>query len=470
MKDKIDFWIKILLIILVSLLSILFLMSKPTITLKGERKIILNLNEKYVEPGYVASFMLKDEKGKVEVKSNIDNTKVGTYKVVYTLKTKKNKVVKERVVKIVDNEKPSINLTGSGHACPGQVYVEEGYQALDNYDGDITDKVKTAVKDNYITYYVKDSSDNQRIVKRPIIYMDKEAPKIALIGEGIINIYVGDEYKEPGYIITDNCDNEVSNKISVTGDINTNQVGRYTLTYSVTDNSGNNTVVTREINVIEPYTPPAIDGRGKTIYLTFDDGPSASITPSLLRILKEENVKATFFVTNHSDSLNSLIKQEYDEGHTVALHSYTHNYSYIYSSVDNYYNDLNSIRDKVYNITGAYPTIIRFPGGSSNTVSRRYSSGIMSTLTTDVTNKGYKYFDWNVSSEDAGGARNETDVYNNVVNNLVYKNNVVLLHDFESNYKTLNAIRGIIRYGKENGFTFKAITKDTPVVRHRVNN
>ena len=181
-------------------------------------------------------------------------------------------------------------------------------------------------------------------------------------------------------------------------------------------------------------------------------------------------MKATFFVINHDDSLNYLIKQEYDEGHKVALHSYTHNYSYIYSSVNNYYDDLNGIREKVYNITGFYSNIIRFPGGTSNTVSRRYSPGIMSVLSNDVLNKGYYYFDWNVSSGDAGGSYTKEDVYNSVVRNLVYKDNVVLMHDFEGNYKTLNAIRDIIRYGKRNGYTFKVLDENAPAIRHRSNN
>ena len=128
------------------------------------------------------------------------------------------------------------------------------------------------------------------------------------------------------------------------------------------------------------------------------------------------------------------------------------------------------IQNKVEGIIGKKSTIIRFPGGSSNTVSRRYSLGIMTILTNEVTNKGFTYFDWNVSSGDAGEARSSDDVYRNVTSSLKYQNNVVLMHDFEGNYKTLNALRDIIKYGKQNGYTFSAINTSTFPSHHGINN
>jgi peptidoglycan/xylan/chitin deacetylase (PgdA/CDA1 family) len=453
----------------ITLISILFILATPVIILKGDKEITISLNTEYKEPGYIAYYFIKDKTELVKVSNNIDNTKVGDYKVTYKLKYKKRTTKKTRIVHVVDDEKPTITLNGTGSYCPGSEYVEEGYSATDNYDGDITDKVVKEIKNNKVIYKVSDSSGNESKKTRKIKEQDIEEPKIALQGDTTINIYVGENYNEPGYIITDNCDKEIESKISITGDIDNTKAGDYVLTYSVTDFSGNTTSVERTVRVIKKETP-VIDGTGKTIYLTFDDGPSASITPSLLKILKEEGVKATFFVINHDDSLNYLIKQEYDEGHKIALHSYTHNYSYVYSSIDNYFNDLNSIREKVHNITGEYTNIIRFPGGSSNTVSRAYYSGIMSILTKQVEEKGFYYFDWNVSSGDAGGSDNAAEVYDSVVNNLIYKNNVVLMHDFEGNYKTLNAIRDIIRFGKQNGYTFKTIDESTYGAHHRVNN
>ena len=113
--------------------------------------------------------------------------------------------------------------------------------------------------------------------------------------------------------------------------------------------------------------------------------------------------------------------------------------------------------------------IIRFPGGSSNTISRRYCQNIMSTLTSEVLNRGYHYFDWNISSGDAGSVKTASGVYNNVVKNLSKtRTNMVLMHDIKS--YTKDALRDIIRYGKENGYRFERITMDTKMITQRVNN
>ena len=299
--------------------------------------------------------------------------------------------------------------------------------------------------------------------------MDNEAPIITLKGGDNYYITEKTEYSDPGYTASDNCEGDLTEKVKVSGKVDSNVVGKYYIDYSVSDSKGNSTKVTRTVIVSkEIQTSSPIKG---AIYLTFDDGPSSTITSKLLDILKEKNVKATFFVINHSSNLDYLIKREYDEGHTVALHSYSHNYANVYSSVDSYFNDLNQISDKVEKITGMKSNIIRFPGGGSNTVSRNYSIGIMSILTKEVLNRGYHYFDWNVSSNDAGGAKTSEEVYNNVVKNLSKNRaNVVLMHDFENNYKTLNAISDIIDYGKANGYQFLAIDMSTAMVRHSVNN
>lgn len=459
----------ILIAILFSIILALLIMM-PSITLVGKNDIEMNVGEEFKEPGYKAFWMFKNQEKQVTIKNNIDTKKIGKYKVIYTLKVGKLKAEEVRNIEVVDKKSPEIKLLGNNYVCREKEYEEEGYQAIDNYDGDITDKVLVKRKKDTMIYTVKDSSGNQTEVKRKLIQGDIEAPKISLNGEENIVIHLGDSYQEQGATAIDNCDGSLNDKITISGEVNTNQVGQYTLTYSVVDELNNSSSITRTVQVVIPYNSPDMNGFGKTIYLTFDDGPSRTITPSLLQILREENVKATFFVINHDDSLNYLIKQEYEEGHTVALHSYTHDYSYVYSSVDNYFSDLNAIQNKIFNITGVKSNIIRFPGGSSNTISRKYSSRIMSTLTNKVVENGYYYFDWNVSSQDAGGASNASQVYSSVVNHLVYKNNVVLMHDFENNYKTLNAIRDIIRFGKEHGYTFKTITTDTFGAHHPVNN
>ena len=202
------------------------------------------------------------------------------------------------------------------------------------------------------------------------------------------------------------------------------------------------------------------------IYLTFDDGPG-KYTEKLLNILDKYNVKATFFVVN--GKYNDLIKKEYDAGHSVAIHSYTHDYSKIYSSKNAYYEDLNKMREVIYNQTGVYTELVRFPGGGSNTVSRKYCNGIMSELTKSIENDGYVYFDWNVSSGDAGETTSTDKVVSNVINGIKGKNvAVVLQHDIKG--FSVDAVEEIIKWGLDNGYTFLPLDKTSFSAHHSVNN
>ena len=409
--------------------------------------------------------LFTDLSDKVVITGDVDNSLVGSYRVSANVKYLFYDVKKEFIVNVVDKVAPSIVLKGDNptYVCPNKDYVEDGYSAEDNYDGDITDKVETVIEDNSILYRVFDSSSNKGEIKREIIHEDKDSPSIVLNGKETVYIYKGSSYKEDGYSAYDNCDGDITDKVVVTNNVNSNVTGKYKITYEVKDSSDNSFSIDREVIVINRVSS---SGNG-VIYLTFDDGPS-NLTKEILDILDREGVKATFFVCG----ANEYTKRAYNSGHTIALHSNTHNYSYIYASSSNYFSDLNSISDKVYSVINIRPKLIRFPGGSSNTVSRNYKSGIMSYLTVEVVNRGYSYFDWNVDSNDAGSdVGNSTNIYYNVVNNVSHSRaNVVLMHDSANHRATVNALSDIIRYGKDNGYTFKAIDDSTPVIRHGVNN
>lgn len=208
----------------------------------------------------------------------------------------------------------------------------------------------------------------------------------------------------------------------------------------------------------------------KTIYLTFDDGPSY-LTEQILDILKAEDVPATFFVTSAQiDKYQNTVKRMHEENHTVALHTATHSYSYIYSSDENYFNDLDTIRNKVYNIIGVKPRIIRLPGGSSNTISKKYNQGIITRITNKLTNNDFYYYDWNIDSMDASGKLSKEVIYQNVTNKIHSGTNIILMHDAATKASTVEALPSIINYAKENGYTFAKITKETPQIHHKINN
>ena len=206
-------------------------------------------------------------------------------------------------------------------------------------------------------------------------------------------------------------------------------------------------------------------------YLTFDDGPTSDSTPQILDILKNRNIKATFFILHYDEQHEQFIKREYEEGHTIGLHGYTHAYAELYQSADTCMENFRKIREQVYQTTGTQSKIIRFPGGSSNTISKKYCEGVMTELVKRTVEEGYRYFDWNVDSDDAGHAKTSEKVYQNVTNGIKPgRENVVLMHDFAKNNKTIDALNSIIDWGLEQGYVFRKITEETPMVTHGVNN
>lgn len=460
MKNKNKLILIIGVVLIIFLLIYLFI---PFFKLKGKREITLEVNNEYKENGYLTNAKV------LEVSNNINTSKLGTYTVLY--KYKKYNKIKEtiRVVNIVDKTPPELDLIGNLEInnC-SKSYQEEGYAAFDNYDGDLTQKVEKEIKDGKIIYKVKDSSNNITTKERIFSNIDKEGPIIKLKGSSV-NLKINNKYNEQGYTVTDNCDDDLTSKVEITNNININKEGTYEVIYKVKDKSGNESKEVRKVTV---YTPKKCfssvsNGKPGVIYLTFDDGPSTKNTARLLDILKEENVKATFFLTDKTNT-DYLIKRMYDEGHTIGLHTASHNYKYVYSSTTNFFKDIEKIKEKVARVTGESPTIIRFPGGSSNTVSS-FNPGIMCTLSNMVIEKGYHYFDWNVSSGDAGSGRSKKNTYRNVTNNLSKNRaNVVLMHDIYDS--TVDAVKDIIKYGKDNGYTFEKITMDTEMYTHYVNN
>ncbi len=211
--------------------------------------------------------------------------------------------------------------------------------------------------------------------------------------------------------------------------------------------------------------PPAT----KIAYLTFDDGPSEH-TEEILQILTEKEAVATFFVINskHIDKVKDINKQ----GSALAMHSATHNYQNIYKSVDAYFADLKIIEGKIFELTGIQPKIMRLPGGSSNTVSKKYCKGVVTQIVKRLNDEGYYYFDWNVDSTDAtkddvpaqtllakvkAGCKDKP-----VVN--------ILMHDTDAKKTTVEALPAIIDYLRSEGYQFMTLSPTSTPIRHSVNN
>lgn len=208
------------------------------------------------------------------------------------------------------------------------------------------------------------------------------------------------------------------------------------------------------------------------IYLTFDDGPSPDVTPEILDILKENQVKATFFIVDYPESSIPLLQRMIEEGHTIGIHGSSHDYAEIYQSDEAFMENIRTLHDKLLADTGYDAYVVRFPGGSSNTVSENYSNGIMTRLTRELDAEGIMYLDWNVSSGDAEGNGVPSDeLAESVACGLVSgSTNVVLLHDTSAKQTTAEALQEIIDNGKAQGYEFCPVTADMKVVHHKVYN
>mgnify|MGYP000644866570 FL=1 len=195
---------------------------------------------------------------------------------------------------------------------------------------------------------------------------------------------------------------------------------------------------------------------GKRVFLTFDDGPSISVTPHILDTLKKYNIKATFFVLGNRVSDNAeLIKREYNEGHYIANHGYSHRYDKIYASSKNVLKEYNKTEQEIKKALGDEnysSNLFRFPGGS---IGGEYDK-IKEKAKIDLKRNQIAYLDWNALTNDAAGAYTKEKIIKNLKKTVGNKNNVVvLMHDAPDKILTYETLEDIIKYLQEKGYSFK---------------
>ncbi len=427
--------------------SVIDVELKDSVNLKG--------NIRYVFAGKVSQ---------VKITGSVDNTKEGDYQVTYSWKGRKKTVT----VKVRDTKPPVLEMKNSYTVDLGGAVTADDFVKKVKDASEVSLKILNAKKwdkagEYSISVEAKDIYGNKTTGKSKLILEeDKTPPEIS--GAEDTEILQGKTMDfSSGVAVKDNADPDPSLSVDSTkADLNT--PGTYVVTYLAKDRSGNETKVERKITV---KTNP--EWKEKIVYLTFDDGPSEN-TGKILDILKQYHVKGTFFVTGNHQEHDDLIKRAFDEGNSIGLHTYTHDYATVYASEQAYFDDLQKISDLVEKITGEKSTLIRFPGGSSNTVSADYVQGLMTTLTKAVHEKGYEYFDWNCDSTDASG--NNVAVSKLVQNaTLCSADHVtILMHDTDAKDTTVEALPQIIEYYRGQGYSFKGLTKDSVAAHHRVNN
>ncbi len=195
----------------------------------------------------------------------------------------------------------------------------------------------------------------------------------------------------------------------------------------------------------------------KAVYITFDDGPSA-VTEEILEILSEEGIKATFFVIGpNGENTDRRLLRIYEEGHTIGVHSWSHEYSEIYTSVDSFLKDFSVDREWIYSVTGEYCDIFRFPGGSGNSAADKY---VMNDIAEEMERRGFVWYDWNADGEDSIHKYiSAWEIAQNVFESAEGKDKVVvLLHDSSTRKTTPEALRLIIQKFKDMGYEFGVLT------------
>jgi peptidoglycan/xylan/chitin deacetylase (PgdA/CDA1 family) len=211
-----------------------------------------------------------------------------------------------------------------------------------------------------------------------------------------------------------------------------------------------------QIVLAAPVAPIEDKNIEKVIYLTFDDGPSI-LTDRVLDILKENEVKATFFIIgNQIKGFENTIKRIHEEGHSLGLHSYTHKFKLIYSSSDIFINEMLETQSEIHSLTGIHPTIIRFPGGSRKRLTKPFLVQLHSLK--------LKVYDWNAYMSDGINWHASPDkLYTEATKSTVSEYPIILLMHCDYMHKnTCKALPKVIKYYKDLGFEFKIISEDTP--------
>lgn len=401
--------------------------------------------------------------------SEVNLEKLGTYVIQYKINDNKY----ELKLEVVDTQAPTFDIHDLDIDLGMSVNVEDMVESVKDQT-----KTKVSFKEDYsfqeagehkVIVAVEDEAGNIT-EKEAIVNIVKDEEKPALTGLKDLTVALNGKIDYlSGIKAIDNRDPKP--KMSVdSSQVNLKKVGTYSIQYTVIDRSGNQNTYTKKISVVENKPVATVGQNGnKVVYLTFDDGPSSN-TAKILKVLDQYNAKATFFVTGNGQKYNYLIKEAHNKGHTIGLHTYTHSYSKVYASVNAYFSDLDKIGQMVKQQIGFVPKYIRFPGGASNTVSRKYCKGIMSNLTKEVQNRGYQYYDWNTSTGDASG--NNIAVKSLVKQGTASKaNNIMILaHDTQAKSTTVEALPQIIEHYQSLGYVFKGIDDNTFTPHQHVNN
>ena len=344
---------------------------------------------------------------------------------------------------------------GDSFEDPGAIARADGREVRVKVAGQVDTQTPGTYQLRYRARYLLSSAE----IGRTVHVVDTRPPVLTLRGDSEIKLTMGGTFEEPGYHAVDSDGRDITANVQVDGEVNIVKTGTYVVTYTVTDAKGRTTTAQRTVVVEAAKQPEVVQPEGKVIYLTFDDGPRTGKIDRLLEILDRYQIKATFFVQGSNSNLAENLQAIAAAGHSVGIHTMTHDYKTIYANEDAFLKDLYGMQALIQQHTGIITTLMRFPGGTSN--GRSDNNCNMQELVNTVTGLGFQYFDWNVDSDDGGSARTADEVYKNVIDGIGNKKMAcVLMHDTKD--FTIDAVERIIQWGLEHGYSFQSLTPETP--------
>ena len=306
--------------------------------------------------------------------------------------------------------------------------------------------------------------DKEANATRDVVIKDKTPPVLEL--DESANVVMNGQTWADSYTATDDKDGDITGMVKVSGQVDTSKNGTYEINYSVSDSAGNTVTATRRVIVsnIRVNNPSMAEEDGSNvIYLTFDDGPGP-YTKELLDTLAKYNVKATFFVADRNPECEDLIKEEVEQGHTVGNHTASADLDVVYADENSFWEDYDKMDAIIEAQTGSKASIMRFPGGSTNTIG--VEEGGMAKLIEEARGRGLRYFDWTIICGDSGSEYSVDSLFANIRSELDIPANqrysilMVLCHDQVE--ETVQMMNDLIPWALENGFVFMPITDDTP--------
>ena len=322
----------ITMILEVALIIATIIIYNPFLKLKliGNATIKISVGEKYEDKGAKASYFDEDLTKNIKKSGNVDTNKLGKYQITYTVTRKNTVKTITRTIIVADLVSPEITLKGEEKVSTcGKEYIEEGYTATDNVDGDITKNVKVTKQGNEIIYSVTDSSGNSKKIKRILDSKDITKPEITLINSNILTFELNSTYKEFGAKAIDNCDGDISSNIEVISNIDTSKHEIFEVIYKVKDKSGNEATATRKIKI---YNQEDLNAG----YKNSVEGPT--YIKDILIVNKKYSIPAKFEVNNKEakEALKKLQAAAKEVGYSIPLKSGYRDYYYQRDVYDSY--------------------------------------------------------------------------------------------------------------------------------------